>query len=126
MQELFSLGKLYPSDFLKPDEQPRCEPVELKLVLDEDGVVCLEKSAPANVMWGEKYWYRSAINATMRGQLKDVVDSILKVYKPDTGSLWVDIASNDGYLLSCVPSNLIRIGIDPANDSFRLECEYSD
>lgn len=122
MKELFSLGELYPSDFLKPDESPRCEPIELKLMLDDDGIVCLEKSAPADVMWG-KYWYRSSISSTMKAQLKDVVDSILSVIKLNDGDVFIDVAGNDGYMLSQVPQNLIRVNIDPADDSFRLEAE---
>lgn len=128
MKKLFTLGGLYPSDFLAPNESPRYQPVELKLMLDANGAVRLADSAPNYIMWGDKYWYRSSINSTMRGQLKNVVDSILSTgieLKKD--DLWIDIASNDGYLLSCVPNKLIRIGIDPANDSFRLECErYAD
>lgn len=127
MKELFSLGNIFPSDFLKPDELPRCQPVELKLMLDENGAVRLADSAPDNIMWGEKYWYRSSINTTMRRQLKDVVDSILDTFEVSRNDLFIDIASNDGYLLSCVPEKMIRIGIDPANDSFRIECErYAD
>ena len=123
MKELFSLGKLYPCDFLKSGEEPRCEPVELKLMLDDNGTARLAETAPKEAMWGEKYWYRSSINATMRRQLKTVVDSILSIYAIHMGSVWLDVAANDGYLLSCVPAYLKRVGIDPANDSFRLECE---
>src|SRR3990167_7313948 len=112
MQELFSLGKLYPSDFLKPDESPRCEPVEIKLMLDDDGIVRLEKSAPPDMMWG-KYWYRSSISDTMKSQLKDVVNSVLDVIRLNDGDIFIDIAGNDGYMLSQVPQNLIRVNIDP-------------
>ena len=122
MKELFTLGKLYPSDFLKPDESPRCEPVEMKMMLDDNGIARLEKSAPSEVMWG-KYWYRSSISGTMKKQLKDIVDSTLSVIKLEDESIWVDIAGNDGYMLSQVPSHLTRINIDPADDSFRLEAE---
>lgn len=123
MTELFSLGKIYPSDFLKPDEQPRCEPVELKLVMEDNGFVHLENVAPKECMWGEKYWYRSGINKTMKRELKDIVDSTLKVLKTKAGDTWLDIASNDGTLLSFVPEYMIKIGIDPAGDSFKNECE---
>lgn len=128
--ELFSLGELFVSDFLKEGEKPRHPAVEMKLMLNDDGLVHLEKMAPKETMWGEKYWYRSSINSTMRGQLFDVVDSISKVFSMHDGDVFLDIASNDGFLLSCIPSkysNLIKIGCDPANDSFRLECEkYAD
>lgn len=122
MIELFSLGKLYPSDFLKPDEQPLCEPVELKLMLDENGLVYLNETPPDNIMFGKRYWYRSSISGTMRGQLKDVVDAVLRVIKEPKG-LWVDIAGNDAYLLSQVPNGFTKVNVDPANDTFRIEAE---
>lgn len=122
MTELFSLGKLYPSDFLKPGEQPLCEPVELKLMLDENGTAYLNETPPDKVMWGERYWYRSSISGTMRGQLRDVVQAVLSVIREPKG-LWIDIAGNDAYLLSQVPDGFTKVNIDPANDTFRLEAE---
>lgn len=123
MKELFSLGKLYPSDFLKPDEQPRCEPVELKLVMEDNGLVHLEKTAPKEAMWG-RYWYRSGINQTMKDELKNIVDSILKVFKFDEAGIWLDIACNDGTLLSFVPPHIFKVGFDPADDSYKNECKH--
>ncbi len=123
MTELFSLGKIYPSDFLKPDEQPRCEPVELKLVMEDDGLVHLAESAPNEAMYGERYWYRSGINKSMRDELKDVVDSILKVYKAKPGAVFLDIASNDGTLLTYAPQEMITVGIDPVGGEIKEEAE---
>ncbi len=117
MKELFSLGKLYVSDFLKPDEQPRNPPVEMKLMMDDKGRVRLNDVAPMDTMYG-KYWYRSGINATMRNELKSIVDSITGIYKLKENDLWIDIACNDGTLLSYVPKDLLRVGIDPADDTF--------
>ena len=124
MKELFSLGELYVSDFLRDDESPRHPPVEMKLMLDEEsGLVRLEKSAPLNTMYADKYWYRSGINATMKQELSDIVDSILKIKPLKNGDLWIDIACNDGTLLSFLPSNLIKVGIDPVDDSYKRESE---
>lgn len=120
--ELFSLGKLYPSDFLKPGEEPRCEPIELKLVMEDNGLVHLEKTAPNEAMWG-RYWYKSGINQTMKDELKNIVDSILPLMKFEENSLWLDVASNDGTLLSFVPDSFIKIGIDPIEDSYKQEAE---
>lgn len=123
MKKLFSLGELYVSDFLKDDEKPRGGKHDLQLVLEEDtGAVRLETTAPLDTMFG-KYWYRSGINDTMKRELKNIVDSILPLVKLNENDVWVDIASNDGTLLSFVPKNLIRIGIDPADDSFKFESE---
>ncbi len=120
--ELLNLGKIYPSDFLKPGEKPRCSPVELKLMMDDSGLVTLNNTAPREFMWG-KYWYRSGINMTMRAELKNIVDSILPLMNFEDNDLWLDIACNDGSLLSNVPDKFIALGIDPAEDSFKFEAE---
>ncbi len=118
MIELFSLGKLYPSDFLKPGEKPRCEPYELKLMLNEDSVVVLNEQPPADKLWGQ-YWYRSSTSQTMRLQLQNVVQSVLSVKDISGDKIWVDIAGNDSYMLSQVPDNMIKINIDPADDTYK-------
>lgn len=123
MKKLFSLGDLYVSDFLKDGERPRGDRHDLQLMLEEDtGAVRLAATAPLNTMFG-KYFYRSGINPKMVNELKNIVDSILPLIKLRENSIWVDCASNDGTLLSFVPKNLIRIGIDPADDSYKAESE---
>lgn len=118
MKELFSLGKIHVSDFIQEQKKP----VEMKLFLTEDGAVRLGESAPLNTMYG-RYWYRSSVTDTMRSELKDIVDSIFKVVKLKENDLFIDIACNDGTLLSYVPKHLIRVGVDPADDSFREESQ---
>lgn len=113
MKELFSLGELYPSDFLKDGEEPRSPKVELKLVMEDNGLVHLEKMAHSDVLWG-KYWYRSSVTQTMRDELKNIVDSIFKVVRINPDDIFLDIACNDGTLLSYVGERAIRLGIDPA------------
>lgn len=118
--DLFTLGELYVSDFIK--NEPRGNKTELKLLLTDDGNVRLEKLAPLDTMFG-KYWYRSGINNSMKQELKSIADSILKVKQLKENDIWLDIACNDGTLLSFVPQDLIRIGIDPAEDSYKKESE---
>jgi len=121
--ELFSLGGLYVSDFLAEGEAPRAGQVEMKMMLEETtGAVRLERSAPAEAMYG-KYWYRSGINGTMKAELGNIVNSILDVTKFKENDLWIDIACNDGTLLSFVPREFIKVGIDPADDSYKSESE---
>jgi FkbM family methyltransferase len=123
LTELFTLGDLYVSDFLADNESPRHAPVEMKMMLEEStGAVKLERSAPPGTMYG-KYWYRSGINNTMKTELGNIVTSILDVTKYKENDLWIDIACNDGTLLSFVPRDFIRIGIDPADDSFKADSE---
>jgi len=123
MKELFSLGELYVSDFIADGETPRGNKIEMKMVFNEaTKEVSLEKVTSADVMYG-KYWYRSGINQTMRTELKSIVDSIQTLIKVEDGDVWLDIACNDGTLLSYVPENIVRVGIDPAEDSFKVEAE---
>jgi hypothetical protein len=127
MKKLLTLGDIYISDFIKENESPRGGKHELKLILDEDILAPRLESPPnPNEMYG-KYWYRSGINNTMKNELKEIVDSIFKIKKLKENDVWVDIACNDGTLLSFLPEDLIRIGIDPADDSYKSESEkYSN
>lgn len=121
--DLFTLGELYVSDFLKPDEQPRAEPFELKLTMDNDTrVVQLSEVPPPELMWGT-YWYRSGTNATMNVELAGIVHAITSKITMAPGDAWVDIASNDGTLLKHVSPQMYRVGIDPADETFRAEAE---
>ena len=122
MKELFTLGNLYVSDFLKEGESHRGGSVEMKMMMDENGSVRLEQIAPLDTMYG-KYWYRSGINDTMKKELNGIVNSITDIVKLKENDLWVDIACNDGTLLSYVPKNLLRVGIDPVDDSYKVESE---
>ena len=121
MKELFSLGKMCVSDFLSFSNFSD-KKYELKLMLDGNGSVRLNESAPLDSMYG-KYWYRSGINQTMRDELKDIVDSIIKVVKLKENDIWIDVACNDGTMFEFMPKNIIKIGIDPADDSYKKESE---
>lgn len=120
-KELFSLGELYVSDFIRNDLDARAGKHDLTLVIDERyNATRLKVCTPIQSMFG-KYWYRSGINTTMRKELKDIVDNIVKVQKLEEGDLWLDIASNDGTLLSYVPPHVKKLGIDPADETFSIE-----
>lgn len=122
MKELFTLGELYISDFIAKDAKPQTNKVEMKLMLEDSGAVRLEKCAPLDALYG-KYWYRSGINATMKNELKSIVDSICGICPIPIWSLWLDIASNDGTLLSFVPGDVFKMGIDPADNTFKNEAQ---
>ena len=94
----------------------------MKMMMDENGSVRLDQIAPLDTMYG-KYWYRSGINNTMKKELNGIVNSITDIVKLKENDLWVDIACNDGTLLSYVPNNLLRVGIDPVDDSYKIESE---
>jgi SAM-dependent methyltransferase len=121
--DLFSLGDLHLSDFLAEGEEPRCEPVNLDLEWDEAlGCARLKQAADSEFMYG-RYWYRSGTNQTMKDELAGIVSSAIHIKGKQNIHLWLDIACNDGTLLSNVPKNIYRIGIDPADETFTNEAK---
>lgn len=118
LEPLFSLGELYVSDFLKKGEKPKGPPCEMALAFDPiSKAVQLTKQPDADLMWGSMYYYRSAVNPAMREALQDLAEKTCKSI-PETNkkSVYVDIASNDGYLLSTVDRDkYTRVGIDPSD-----------
>jgi SAM-dependent methyltransferase len=122
MKKLLELGDHYVSDFVKPNHEMReTKPWSLDLYLDESiGAVRLDGVAPLDKMYGQ-YWYRSGINASMTKQLNQIVGEILDRVVIKDDDIWLDIACNDGTLLKAVPSHMIKLGIDPADDSYIAE-----
>ena len=119
--ELFSLGELYISDFLKAGTPPSKGKHDMTLVFDPDTrAVRLKSVVDPSLMYGE-YWYRSGINATMRNELRAITEDCLAALPTAPGDIWLDIACNDGTLFKTVPSSLIKVGVDPADDSYANE-----
>lgn len=115
---LFSVGELYVSDFLKEGEEPKGPPCEMALGFDpESKAVQLTKQPDASLMWGSMYYYRSAVNPAMREALAELANSTCKsVPEPTKKAVYLDIASNDGYLLSTIDKEkYTRVGIDPSD-----------
>ncbi len=121
--DVFSLGDLYVSDFISSNDTTERKKYDLTVTLSPStGLVKLKSLPPKDMMWG-KYWYRSGINMTMRNELKGIVDSVLTTIPHQPNDIFLDIASNDGTLLSYVPNTFYKVGIDPAEDSFKAEAE---
>ncbi len=121
-KHLFSLGRVYVSDFVKKEDTDRLKS-ELSLCFSETSkLLQLEQAVPKEHMYG-LYWYRSGTNSSMKMALKNVVDSVLLRSNLNAGDVWLDIASNDGTLLSFVPKDIIKVGIDPADDTYKTEAE---
>lgn len=119
--KLFSLGNLFVSDFIKPNSSPAKGLAELSLVMENDTkAVRLTSTVDPNLMYGE-YWYRSGINTTMNNELKDIAEDCVKSVTVDDGDIWVDIACNDGTMFKYIPSNIKKVGIDPADDTYANE-----
>jgi len=123
-QKVLSIGSYYVSDFLKSDQSSTDrKKYSLDLYLDQElGAVRLSKSdlAPPDTMWGQ-YWYRSGINNSMKAELNRIVTEVVGRVKLEKDDIWLDIACNDGTLLSYIPDHVKKVGIDPCDDTYFAE-----
>lgn len=122
--DIFDLGEIPLSYFPKPRE-PTPRPLPLRLCLSkESGLVQLRHTVDPDEMYGE-YWYMSGVNQSMTLALKSIVDQAIRRLGAalEAGDIVVDIASNDGTLLSAYPSHLFRVGIDPAKNIKPKACD---
>jgi 2-polyprenyl-3-methyl-5-hydroxy-6-metoxy-1,4-benzoquinol methylase len=108
------LGVQYVSDFV--EDPLDGEKSSLQVGIGKgSGLLQLFESFPPEKMY-RRYWYRSGINESMVADLKNIVDSVRKMVHLVPGDTVLDIASNDGTLLSFWDKQYFRIGIDPAKN----------
>lgn len=124
---VLDLGSQIPADFVDPGD-PFPDPYPLNLALcanPECALLQLDDLTPRSLLYHERYGFRSGTNEAIRADLADVVLSALGVVR--SPERWLDIACNDGTLLSMVPPHVHRTGIDPltAYGSFWESAEKS-
>ena len=87
---------------------------------DSCGLLQLAHSYDLNEMYGENYGYRSGLNTSMVAHLQSKVERITGYGAIRTGSIVLDIGSNDGTTLGLYSQTDIRlVGIDPTAGKFR-------
>lgn len=122
---LFSLGKLYLSDFIERHETPKYEPVELHLALSPtSGLVQLRHTVPGDILY-RKYWYKSGTNTTMTNELMGIAKKAQELMHLKKGDVFLDIGCNDGTLFRFVEPHITRIGFDP-NDYKKESSKHAD
>lgn len=112
LNEIISLGGIYPSDFV--DSGERTEKVPLTLVqCSSCNLVQLAHTVDLDAMY-RKYWYRSALNNSMVESLRDVVRYANNYLEPH--DITVDIGCNDCTMLDMYGSQIATVGFDPAEN----------
>lgn len=121
--EVFDLGSL-PFSTFPTSQEPNPEPLPLKLCLNStSGLIQLKHSVDPEMMY-RQYWYMSGINQSMRQALRSIVEQAIKRTAPlQQGDAVLDIACNDGTLLSAYPPSIFRVGIDPAKNIRPQSCD---
>lgn len=119
LTEILDLGVQYVSDFRADDSKPNRYPLVAVICMD-CMLVQLKHTAPSGDMYHENYGFKSGISDSIKKDLKDIVSTALEFV--ESPKSWLDIASNDGTLLSYTPNSLKRVGVDPI-EKYCLEAE---
>ena len=90
--------------------------IPLTLILCKNcGLVQLKETVRPDLLY-KNYFYRTAINDTMRRDLSDVVNYAVENVKTEKDDIVIDIGANDCTMVSMYPDHLKRYGIEPATN----------
>ena len=118
--KLFSLGKLSFTGKFSKSYKKTIPKESLNLTMCKKcKLVQLDRNFNPKFLYSQDYGYRTGINKTMTEHVKKVVNEGIKIVKPKNGDFVLDIASNDGTLLSFYNKNLKTVGIDPLINKYK-------
>ena len=123
LSKIVDLGNQYLSDFRSDNSKPQQFP--LVLVLCEDcNLAQLDTTVDRELMYHDGYGYQSGVNEMIVNNLKMLTDYAFSLNSnPKT---WLDIACNDGTLLSLLPKSIYRVGVDPVKKFKTLSSHHAN
>jgi NDP-4-keto-2,6-dideoxyhexose 3-C-methyltransferase len=113
LQPVLDLGQQHLSEFRLDSSAPPEYPLRLMFC---HGCLLgqLDTTVPPRELYHGSYSFKSGVSDAIRADLADVVTWTLARARAAVGRpSWLDIACNDGTLLSNVPPSWLRYGIDP-------------
>jgi SAM-dependent methyltransferase len=123
IKEFLDLGVQFTSDFREDNSDTPAYPIVAVKCVDCH-LVQLRDTTPSHEMYHDNYGFKSGVSNSIKDDLKDNVENALEfIPKPEN---WLDIASNDGTLLSYVPKSVYRVGIDPITKYCKMAEEHAD
>lgn len=123
LTEFLDLGEQYLSDFRRDKKKTPKYPL-VAVFCEECKLVQLKHTTPQKEMYHDRYGFKSGVSDSIKKDLDDVVRHAFQ-YKNDPKT-WMDIASNDGTLLSFVPTDVYRVGVDPVTFLCKEAKKYAD
>ena len=115
--QVVDLGKQYLSDFRTDYSKPSKFPLRL-ILCKTCNLAQLDTTVDRILMYHDGYGYRSGVNEIIVSNLKMLVDYAYS-FIPDP-KRWLDIACNDGTLLSLIKNSTFKVGVDPVA-KFKME-----
>lgn len=117
LDKVFSLGNQYINDFVEESEIGKGIKSPLEIVHCKNcDLAQLKHTAPQELLYSRKYWYRSGVTDTMKAELKNIVDELQSMTSLTQGDIVLDIGANDGTMLEYFNKGIIRVGCEPANN----------
>ena len=129
IKEIFSLGNLFVSNFVKKKDIKRGIKAPLNLLhCSKCSLIQLSHIAPQELMYRRFYWYRSGVTKIMQSGLYNIFKESLNFVKLKKNDVVLDIGANDGTLLSFYKKkNFKTIGCEPAKNlqkKLRRNCDF--
>jgi len=122
LTEVLDLGVQRLADFRDDDLEPPSFPLVL-MFCEDCGLAQLDTTVPRQLMYHERYGFKSGVNESIKADHQSIVSSALRKIKPKS---WLDIACNDGTLLSLVPKEIYRAGCDPVLKYAKLATKHAN
>ena len=117
---LLNLGNLsYTGKFAKKFSENIPKAIVAIIMCKKCKLVQLDRSFNPKYLYSKDYGYRTGINKTMTEHVKKVAISAAKKVKLKKNEYVLDIASNDGTLLSFYKRNIVKVGIDPIINNYK-------
>ena len=115
LRTVIDLGDIYLNNFVEEDtkDYPSAPLTLVVCTNPECELVQLEHTADLDKLY-RQYWYQSGLNKGMVASLQNVVDDVMDHIPLQPGDVVIDIGCNDGTMLAQYPSNLYKVGFDPA------------
>ena len=104
--------------FVKDNDSNPMSKIKIPLTLvlcKKCGLVQLRETVKPDLLY-QNYFYRTAINDTMKRDLKEVIDYALDNTDTSAGDIVVDIGANDCTTISMYSNELKRIAVEPAKN----------
>lgn len=126
LKQIYKVEEMYVNDFpSEPKGHRGVAPMTL-MECPECTLVQLKETVDAEIY--KEYWYQSKLNKKIVNNLKEIAENAANRVNIDSGDIALDIGANDGTLFQFLPSEFIKVGVDPAEtiqDDLRKHADYA-